>query len=193
MSARVLIIVALALGAVLGTQAWNAHLVAKGDAQGAQRVRTEWETADAKREGDEATARRLAAQQQAQKEREARAKEVAKQQEAERIAREQAERDVAQRAALAAADARNRSLHTTIAQLNADSAARMSSSSTGACTTADIDAAATARTALGQCSSRYTAVAGVADQLAGQVAGLQSFVLRVVGSGQTQERGADGS
>nr|WP_315539431.1 DUF2514 domain-containing protein [uncultured Comamonas sp.] len=179
MSSRVVAAILLALGAVLGVQAWNTHLVAKGDAQGAQRVHSEWKAAEAKREGD-------AARLQAENERSERAKEQAKQKEAERIAREQVQREQAMRSAMAAADARNRSLHTTIAQLNADAAARMPSDGQAACSAADIDGATAARNALGQCSSRYTAVAGVADQLAGQVAGLQDYV-RTVPQG-----GADG-
>lgn len=179
MTARILMIVVLTLGVVLGVNAWNTHLVAKGDAQGAQRVHSEWKAAEAKREGE-------AARLQAENERSERTKEQAKQQEAERIAREQLQREQAIRSAMAAADARNRSLHTTIAQLNADAAARLSGSSPQSCSTADIDGATAARTALGQCSSRYTAVAGVADQLAGQVAGLQDYVRSV------QTGGADG-
>lgn len=179
MNSRVVATILLALGAVLGVQAWNTHLVAKGDAQGAQRVHSEWKAAEAKREGE-------AARLQAENERSERTKEQAKQQEAERIAREQLQREQAMRSAMAAADARNRSLHTTIAQLNADAAARVSSAGQAACSAADIDGATAARTALGQCSSRYTAVAGVADQLAGQVAGLQDYV-RTVPQG-----GADG-
>lgn len=179
MSSRVVAAILLALGAVLGVQAWNTHLVAKGDAQGAQRVHSEWKAAEAKREGD-------AARLQAENERSERAKEQAKQKEAERIAREQVQREQAMRSAMAAADARNRSLHTTIAQLNADAAARVPSDGQAACSATDIDGATAARNALGQCSSRYTAVAGVADQLAGQVAGLQDYVRSV------QTGGADG-
>lgn len=179
MSSRVVAAILLALGAVLGVQAWNTHLVAKGDAQGAQRVHTEWKAAEAKREGD-------AARLLAENERSERAKEQVRQKEAERIAREQVQREQAMRSAMADADARNRSLHTTIAQLNADAAARVPSVGQAACSAADIDGATAARNALGQCSSRYTAVAGVADQLAGQVAGLQDYV-RTVPQG-----GADG-
>lgn len=179
MNARILMAVVLALGAVLGVQAWNSHLVAKGDAQGAQRVRTEWDTADTQREAEATTARMQAEKQAADAERAERAKEQAKQQEAERIAREQAQREQAMRSAMAAADARNRSLHTTIAQLNADAAARVPGAGQAACGAADIDGATAARNALGQCSSRYTAVAGVADQLAGQVAGLQDYLQTV--------------
>lgn len=190
MTGRILIAVVLTLGAVTGVKLWNQHLIAKGDAQGADRVRTEWNTADTKRLATEATARMEAAQKRAAAEDAERTKEQAKQQEAERIAHEQVQREQAQSAALAAAESRNRSLHTTIAQLNADAAARLSSSGPQSCTAADIDAATTARTALGECSSRYTTLGGVADRLSGQVTGLQDFVRSVTQSGQAG--GADG-
>ena len=184
MTGRILIAVVLTLGAVLGVQLWNAHLIAKGDAQGADRVRTEWNTANTQRQADEAKGRMEAAQKRAIAEVAERDQEQAKQIEAERIAREQAQREQAQSAALAAAESRNRSLHTTIAQLNANAAARLSSSGPQSCTASDIDAATTARTALGECSGRYTALGGVADKLSGQVSGLQDYVRMVIKPGQ---------
>jgi phage protein D len=184
MTGRILIAVVLTLGAVMGVRLWNAHLIAVGDAQGADRVQTEWNTAEAKRLAAEATARMEAAQKRAVAEAAERDQEQAKQIEAERIAHEQAQREQAQSNALAAADSRNRSLLTTIAQLNADAAARLSSTGPQSCTSADIDAATTARTALGECSSRYTALGGVADKLSGQVSGLQDYVRTVIKPGQ---------
>ena len=191
MTGRLLIAVVLTLGAVLGVQLWNAHLIAKGDAQGADRVRTEWNTADTQRLADEAKARMEAAQKRAIAEVAERNQEQAKQIEAERIAHEQAQREQAAHTALDTATARNRSLLTTIAQLNANAAAaKLSSSGPQSCTTADIDAATTARTALGECSSRYTALGGIADRLSGQVTGLQDYVRAVIQPGQTG--GSDG-
>ena len=190
MTGRILIAVVLTLGAVMGVRLWNAHLIAVGDAQGADRVQTEWNTAEAKRLAAEATARMEAAQKRTAVEAAERSQEQAKQIEAERIAHEQAQREQAQRDALAAADSRNRSLHTTIAQLNADAAARLSSPSAQSCTSADLDAATTARTALGECSSRYTALGGIADRLSGQVTGLQDYVKSVIQPGQAG--GTDG-
>ena len=184
MTGRILIFWVLAFGAGAGLQLWNAHLIAKGDAQGAGRVQTEWNTAEAKRLAAEATARMEAAQKRTVAEAAERSQEQAKQIEAERIAHEQAQREQAQRNALAAADSRNRSLHTTIAQLNADAAARLSSTGAQSCTSADFDAATTARTALGECSGRYTALGGVADKLSGQVSGLQDYVRMVIKPGQ---------
>ena len=184
MTGRILIAVVLTLGAVMGVRLWNAHLIAVGDAQGADRVQTEWNTAQAKRLAAEATARMEAAQKRTVAEAAERSQEQAKQIEAERIAHEQAQREQTQRDALAAADSRNRSLHTTIAQLNADAAARLSSTGAQSCTSADFDAATTARTALGECSGRYTALGGVADKLSGQVSGLQDYVRMVIKPGQ---------
>lgn len=176
MSARIWITAALVLAVVLGVRAWNAHLVALGDAQGAQRVKVQWDVADLRRDQTQAEANEQAALEQALRERQAREQDQAKQREAERIARDQANREATLRNAVSAADARNRSLHTTIAQLNADAAARLSGPAASACTAADIDAATTARTALAACSSRYTAVAATADQLSVQVTGLLDFI-----------------
>ncbi|KEH09143.1 hypothetical protein GY14_14575 [Delftia tsuruhatensis] len=176
MSARIWITAALVLAAVLGLRAWNAHLVALGDKQGAGRVQGQWTAAESQRKQEEAQAKARAAQERAGLERQAREQEQAKQREAERIAREQANREATLRTAVSAADARNRSLHTTVAQLNADAAARLSSGAANACTAADVDAATAARTALAACSGRYTAVAATADQLSLQVTGLLDFI-----------------
>lgn len=193
MSARIWITAVLVMAAVLGLRAWNAHLVALGNAQGEQRVKGQWVAADLKREQAQAKAEAKATLEHALRERQAREQEQAKQREAERIAHEQANREATLRTAVSAADARNRSLHTSIAQLNADAAARLSSSAASACTAADVDAATAARNALGQCSSRYTAVAAVADGLAIQVRGLQDFVGVLQDTSTTTQRGNDGS
>lgn len=190
MTGRILMAVVLTLGAVMGVRLWNAHLIAQGDAQGADRVHTEWNTAEAKRLADEADARAKAAQKRVVDEAAERTKEQAKQIEAERIAHEQAQREEAARTALDTATARNRSLLTTIAQLNANAAARLSSPGPQSCTAADLDAATAARTALGECSSRYTALGGIADWLSGQVMGLQDYVHTVIQPGQAG--GTDG-
>ena len=158
---------------------WNAHLVAQGDHQGAERVRTEWSTVEAKRAADEAQARMRATQQLAIKERETRAQEQAQQQVAERIARDQAQREKSLRDAAVSADARNRSLHSTIAQLNANAMATVAhvpGAPQSACSSTELDGGTAARNALGQCSSQYAAVAVVADRLSSQVTGLQDFV-----------------
>lgn len=191
MTGRILLAIVITLAAVFGVRAWNSHLVAQGDVQGSQRVQQAWDKAEATRKAKEAQASAQAALQRAAAEAAQRTAEQAKQKEAERIAHEQAQREQASRAALDAATASNRSLLTTIANLNADAAARLSSPGAQSCTTADIDAAARARAALGECSSEYTAVAGVADQLTDKVTGLQDFVRSV--SSSNQARGGNGS
>ncbi len=169
MRARILIAVLLTAAGFWGVLAWNAHLVAQGDARGAQRVRTEWEAAEAKRQaaGKEALL---------QAERRARADEQNKQIETERVAREQAQREGTLRAAVARTDARNRSLLDTIADLNARAPASVPGTTPHADTTASFTAARTGRELLGACSSRYAAVAADADGLAIQVTGLQDFI-----------------
>ena len=186
MTARLLIAVVLTLGAVFGARLWNAHVLARGDTQGAQRVQTAWDTAEAKRQADEALARMAAANHQAELERQEREREQLLQQDAERIAHEQAQREQALRTAVAAADSRHRSLLSTIAQLNANAAARADMPGTGqaASSCPGPDAASAARTALGQCSGRYAAVAAVADRLSGQVSGLQDYVRAVAPANQ---------
>lgn len=192
MTARLLIAVVLTLGAVMGVRLWNAHVLAQGDAQGAQRVQTAWNTAEAKRQANEALARMEAAQQLAERERQEREQEQLLQQQTDRIAHEQAQREQALRTAVAAADSRHRSLLSTIAQLNANAAAASADlPGTGpvASSCASADATRSARELLGQCSGRYAAVAAAADQLTSQVTGLQDYVRAVA---PATAGGADG-
>ncbi|WP_304350100.1 DUF2514 family protein [Comamonas testosteroni] len=178
------LIVIATLAAVLGLRAWNGHLVAQGDVQGAARVQQAWDQAEEKRKATES-------QQRAKAEIAQRETETAKQKETERIAHEQAQRDQAARTALDTATARNRSLLTTIAQLNANAAAaKLPGTGPQSCSASDLDGATVARTALGECSSRYTALGGVADRLSGQVTGLQDYVRSVTKQGQAG--GTDG-
>lgn len=184
---RPLIAAVLALGAVFAVQGWQAHIHAQGDAAGAARVQQQWDADTARRDADTLAAHLVAQQQLRQRE-------AALQKETERIAHETAQREAQLRAAGAAADARVRSLHTTIAQLNANAAALadLPGTSTGACTATQHDAAATARTALGACSQRYAAVAGAADQLTDQVTGLQDYVRAVVQAQTRTQTAGDG-
>lgn len=171
------LIVIATLAAVLGLRAWSGHLVAQGDAQGAARVQQAWDQAEGKRKAAESAASAKAALERAADESAARAAEHAKQKETERIAHEQAQREQASRDALDSATSRNRSLLTTIAQLNANAAAaKLSGASPQSCTAADVDGATAARNALGECSSRYTTLGGIADRLSNQVIGLQGYI-----------------
>lgn len=185
MRARILLAILITLATVFGVRAWNSHLVAQGDTQGAKRVQQAWDQAKAA----ESEARAKAALKRAADETAARLAEQAKQKETERIAHEQAQREQASRAALDTATSRNRSLLTTIAQLNANAAAaKLSGPGPQSCSAADIDGATTARNALGECSSRYTALGGITDKLSGQVTGLQDYIRFV----STQKELADG-
>lgn len=177
MRARILLAILITLAALFGVRAWNSHLVAQGDAQGSKRVQQAWDQAEEKRRAAESDASAKAALKRAADETVARLAEQAKQKETERIAHEQAQREQASRAALDTATSRNRSLLTTIAQLNANAAAaKLSSPGPQSCTAADVDGATAARNALGECSSRYTTLGGVADRLSNQVIGLQSYI-----------------
>lgn len=180
MTIRTIATVLLAFAALMGLRAWNAHLVAKGDTQGAARVTAQWNAADLKRQAADSDAARQAALDLAARQLAARNDEQAKQQEAERIARDQAERETTLRQSLAAAQSRNRGLLDTIAALNTRAAAAMSSPGQDPGVVALIGEAATARELLGRCSSRYTTVAADADGLRLQVIGLQDFAASVL-------------
>lgn len=178
MSARVIAAILLTLGLVLCVKAWNTHLVNEGDARGADRVQTMWNTADAKRLADQKTAEAQTAMQRADAEMAARQAEQIKQQQAERNARDQAQRESALQATAVATAARNRSLLGTIAELDARNA-ELSRTVADARVTALALEANTARQLLGSCSSRYSAVAAEADGYRSQVIGLQDFVTTV--------------
>lgn len=183
MSLRILIAVVITLGVLMGVRTWNAHLIAQGYAQGSKAVRTEWNTAEAKRRGDEMEAAARASQKQAEAERQAREVEQAKQLNAERIAREQAQREGALRTALDRASARNRSLLDRIASIDARDAAAaadMPGTAPDARSIALAHEAATARQLLGSCSQRYAELGADADGLRIQVMGLQDYVKGVI-------------
>ena len=169
---------ALALGALAAFDAWQQHLVAKGDKQGAARVYAEWNGMELKRLAAEKTRKEQADAERLAAEKAERHKEQAKQLKAERVANDQAVREEKSRRALVVAEQRNRGLLDTIAQLNARAAERADVPST--CTAASIAActgeAATARELLGRCSTRYSELAGSADELRDQVVGLQDFL-----------------
>ena len=183
MSYRAIAILVLVMGALFGVKVWQTHLIAKGDAQGAARIQTRWNTAEDKRQGDEKEAAARLEKERAEAESKARIADQVKQQTAERIARDQSEREASLRASLGRAESRNRGLLDTINTLNARDRARaatdVSGTNASASTTTLIDDATTARSVLGQCSQRYTAVAADADGLRLQVIGLQAFVTDV--------------
>ncbi|MEG0920284.1 MAG: DUF2514 domain-containing protein [Comamonas sp.] len=184
---RIALWAALVLGLVWVFNAWQQHLVAKGDAVGAGRVHAEWKAADNTRLRLEKAAQAKAAAARLLAEQKARDQELSRQKTAERIAHETAQREDSLRTAVARADTRNRSLLNTIDQLNkrqpASSGVDMPNSAAQSQTAACIGEAATARQLLGRCSERYAGVAADAEQLRSQVIGLQDWIL----SGEPQE------
>lgn len=153
----------LALAAV-GVAMLRAHWVGVG----AQGVQAAW---DAQIAADRAAAAENAAELQ----RIARLDQTRKQEQADRIAHDQEQRLAALALSAGRTAARNRSLLGTIAALNGR-VAELSRSGADAGTCAIADAhAVTARNLLGQCSSRYAAMAERAGELASQVIGLQQY------------------
>jgi len=154
------VLIALAVAAVA---ALRSHWVGLGS----ERVQQRWSAQVA----DDTAA---AATHTAELQRLLRADETRKQLQAERIAHENALREKNLRVRVERAGARNRSLLDTIAALNAASAVPGAGADAGTATVAD-GGADIARELLGQCSSRYTAVAADADRYADQVTGLQGY------------------
>lgn len=159
------------VAAFLWARVWFNGELDAANRLGAAGVQAQWDAANGKAAAKNATAA-------AKAERVAREDETLKQTQAERIAREQANREDAQRTRALRAEQRNRSLLDSIEDLNARNA-ELSRTTEDAATRALAHEATTARQLLGQCSSRYTAVAGTADQLRDQVTGLQDFVSSV--------------
>ncbi len=153
----------LALAAA-GVAMLRAHWVGVG----ARGVQAAW---DAQQTADRAAAAENAAELQ----RIARLDQTRKQEQADRIAHDQDQRLAALALSAGRTAARNRSLLGTIAALNGRVAElSRSGADAGACTVADAHAV-TARNLLGQCSSRYAAMADRAGELASQVIGLQQY------------------
>lgn len=177
---RIALWAALVLGLFWAFDAWQQHLIAKGDIAGAARVHGEWKAADNTRLQREKTAQAAASAARLLAEQKERAKEQAHQQTAERIAHETAQREEVLRTAVASADARNHSLLRTIDQLNkrqpATGGTDMPGTGPTGPTAACIGEATTARQLLGHCSERYAGVAADAEQLRNQVVGLQDWI-----------------
>ena len=155
MSVRLAVTLALALAAVLGVGTYRAHLMAKGDSQGAARVQAAWD----KQEADRSAA---TAQDNATKNRNA-----------ERVAHEDAQREAARLARDAAAATAVRSLRAEVARLNQRAHPYPANDAGLAACACE---AATARELLQDSAAAYSDVAAAADGLRGQVAGLQDFV-----------------
>ena len=155
MSVRLAVTLALTLAAVLGVGTYRAHLVAKGDAQGAARVQAAWDEQEEQRNA--ATARDNAT----------------KFRNAERVAHEDAQRDADRQARDAAAATAVRSLRAQVARLS-QRAHPYPANDAGLAACAG--EATTARELFIDSAAAYSDVAAAADGLRDQVAGLQDFV-----------------
>ena len=161
---RLAITLALALVAVLGLDTYRAHLMAKGDSQGAARVQAAWD----KQEADRSAA---TAQDNATKNRNA-----------ERVAHEDAQREAARLARDAAAATAVRGLRAEVARLNSrPDPYPAGDAGLAACA----GEARTARELFGESAGAYQELAAEADGLRDQVTGLQSFARHVCGAGKT--------
>ena len=139
--------------------------------QGRTEVQKDWD--DAKREDQ-----RIAEKARGEKERTERAKEQKMAKAAERNNHVQVQRERTLHDRAVAAESERDGLLGTVAQRNADSAARRAE---GTCAAAEREAydAATARGLLGTCAGRYSEMAKGAGELAGQVMGLQDHIVVV--------------
>jgi hypothetical protein len=169
--ALIVAVLAVLAGVVIGVDHWSKSLVAKGDAQGAERVQAAWGDAERKRAlqlvADQAKARR---------------DEAEKQRKSEEIAHAQAQRETELQARLDRSTAARRSLLDTIAALDARNA-ELSGTAGDPRLAGVAEEARLARELLGQCAGRYGAVAAAADALRDQVTGLQAFATTVCKAG----------
>lgn len=161
---RLAIVAAVLAAAGAGMLMVRSHWIAEGRAEVQQR----W-TAQ-----DEAN-RTAAAENALELQRIARRDETRRQEANERIARELKTRNAGLVQRARTADARNRELLDTIDALNARDLAMPSASADASSGSGPDGAAITARNLLGQCSSRYVAVAADAARYASQVIGLQQY------------------
>lgn len=161
---RIAIIAAVLAIAGAGVLMVRANWMAEGGAKVQQR----W---DAQVSADRAAAAENALELQ----RIARRDETRRQEANERIARELKTRNAGLVQRARTADARNRELLDTIDALNARDLAMPSASADASSGSGPDGAAIAARNLLGQCSSRYVAVAADAARYASQVIGLQQY------------------
>jgi len=149
--------------AIWGIKAWEARLIARGDAQGAQRVQAAWDAQERQRSLVTAGSNTL------------------RQRNAEKVAHDQAKKEAASKAAASAAAADLRSLRAEIARLNArPNPYPAGDAGLAACA----GEATTGRELFGESAQAYVELAAEADQLADQVAGLQHFAYSVCHAGQ---------
>lgn len=161
MSVRLIAAALLCAAALWSVLAWRSHLISTGDTQGAARVQAAWDAQENERNAvtsrDNATRFRNL----------------------ERTAHEDAKREAARRVRAAAAADAVRGLHAEIARLNSrPDPYPAGDAGIAACT----GEAATARELFGESAGAYQDLAGEADELRDQVAGLQDFARTVCGA-----------
>ncbi len=172
-----LAIVAAVLGIVgTGVLMVRGHWIAQGSAE----VQKRW---DDQVQTDRATAAENALELQ----RIARRDETRKQEANERISRDLKTRNAGLVQRARTTDARNRELLDTIAALNARDLAMPSAGADAGPGSGPDGAAIAARNLLGQCSSRYIAVAADAARYASKVIGLQQYVTTVCHRAEASE------
>lgn len=158
-----LVLALLLCAAFWGIKVWEARVVARGDAQGAQRVQAAWDAQERHRSLVTAGSNTL------------------RQRNAEKVADEQAKKEAASQAAAASAAADLRSLRAEIARLNArPNPYPAGDAGIAACAVE----ASTGRELFGESAQAYVELAAEADRLADQVVGLQHFVSSVCHAGQ---------
>lgn len=167
-AARWLLMGAALVAIAAGVNAWQQHLLAQGDTQGAARVQQAWDAQETARSG--ATARDNAA----------------KFRNAERLADEDAQREAERVARDAAVATAVRSLRAEVARLNRrPHPYPVTDAGLAACA----GEATTARELFFEGASAYQELAAAADGLSSQVTGLQSFASNVCRAGQTGTEG----
>jgi hypothetical protein len=150
-------------GAIVGVKLWQAHLIQRGDAQGAARVQAVWDAQEAAR--NDATARDNAT----------------KFRNTERLAHEDAQREAVRRAHDAAGAAAVRSLRAEVARLNSrPDPYPAGDAGLAACA----GEARAARELFSESAGAYQELAAAADGLRDQVTGLQGFARTVCRAGQ---------
>ena len=162
-TARYLLVGLVVAAAYWGFGLYQDHLIAQGDAQGADRVQKAWN--DQERLRSQVTA----------------AGNTLRQRNAEKVAHDQTQRAAASQAAADSAAASLRSLRAELAHLKS----RANPYPTGdAGLAACAGEAATARELFGESAEAFVHLAAEADQLRDQVAGLQQFAASVCHAGQ---------
>ncbi|MBK1614963.1 hypothetical protein CKO44_15955 [Rubrivivax gelatinosus] len=174
--ALIVAVLAVLAGVVIGVGHWSASLIAKGDAQGAERVQAAW--------GD---AERQRALQLVEDQEKARRDEAEQRRNSEEIAHAQAQREADLQARLDRSAAARRGLLDTIAAIDARNA-ELSKAAGDPRLAGIAEEARVARELLGRCAGRYGAVAAAADALRDQVISLQAFATTVCKAGAHDDR-----